>query len=405
MENPKSKKKRKAKILTLVRKKRGNESWFKYIMSVSHLWLGLLSSVIVFIVCLSGSIYAYKQQVVNLVNRDLLTVTPSMAATLPVDTLLNRFEAQYGKATTIYLYPQKDRSVLISSSAKNKPGISVYYDPYTGKSVGIKNDTPETVFAFILKLHRFLLMDEVGKQINGVAVLIFTYLLLSGFVLWLPKKWKQLKNALAVKWNARFYRLNYDLHNVLGFYSLLLLFFIATTGLYFSLHWVKNAIIVGLGGESIAISADNKQVKNDLAQSFSQLLGTLEKENKTAVPEQNTSVQALINTADSVFQYPGIQRITLPNEEVHSFQYTRMNAQHFTGFTVPDKIEFSAQGAIRTASPFRDLRLHEQFKAIAKPLHTGEILGIAGIILYSIISLIGCSLPVTGFIIWWKKKA
>src|SRR5690606_39505133 len=55
-------------------------------------------------------------------------------------------------------------------------------------------------------------------------------------------------------------------------------------------------------------------------------------------------------------------------------------------------------------SLFADKPLHKQFVEISKPLHTGEIMGLPSAILYFIVALIGCMLPITGFIIWWKDR-
>ena len=127
-------------------------------------------------------------------------------------------------------------------------------------------------------------MGNVGRQILGAGVLIFVFLLFSGFVLWLPKRIRNLKQSLTVKWNARFQRLNYDLHNTLGFYTFLLLFFIAITGLYVTYPWVKNILIVSLGGESISsINAENKGADD----AFAGLLSDMIQKQNEKKEEQN----------------------------------------------------------------------------------------------------------------------
>lgn len=396
--------KQKAKRRTLLRSKRKNESWFKYIMSVSHLWLGLLSAIIVIAVSLSGAIYAYKHQVSDLVNRKLLRVEKAGAVRQPVDSLLAHFNKNYGNATSVEIHYDERRTVLVSSRAREAAGISVYYDPYTARPVGVKNNKPDAFFAFMLEFHRYLLLGETGKQINGAAVVIFLFMLISGFVLWLPKKLKYWRNAFLIKWKAKFYRLNYDLHNVLGFYSLLLLFFIGVTGLYVSYQWMKNVIIVGLGGEPVVTTEASESVKEQLAASFSKMLGTLEKEKQSDTLQQKITVAQMLARADSVYPFKGIQQIQLPNAQSAAYEFTKMNHNNFAGFTVPEKITFAPTGSIREVKAYSSLELHDQFRAIAKPLHTGEIMGLWSIIVYSIVSLIACSLPITGFIIWWKKR-
>lgn len=372
-------------------------------MSVLHLWLGLLSSIIIFIVCLSGSIYAFKTQIENLIDSDIVYIQSEEKNTkISVDTILNNFENQFGGATSITLFKETNKTVLVSSFRKENTGISAYYNPYSGELLGTKNKKSIAFFDFILEVHRFLLAGDVGKFINGVAVLIFIFLLFSGFVIWLPKKINQLKKSLKIKFDAKFYRVNYDLHRVLGFYAILLLFFMSVTGLYVSFHWVKNAVIIGLGGDSIVISDSNIALKESLSNSFDVLFDDLSAKENTVIT-QKSSLQSQIIKTDSILKYDGTKIIQLPTENSKNINITKMNNDNLWHFYVPDKIDFSIDGKVKKQDLFINLPLHEQFKLIAKPLHTGEIMGLPSIAIYFFISLIGCSLPITGFIIWWKK--
>lgn len=387
----------------LLRKRRKKESLFKYIMSVLHLWLGLLSSIIIFIVCLSGSIYAFKTQIENLINKEVVYYKPEKNSTkIAIDTILNNFENQFGGATNITVFKEKNKSILVSSFSKESNGVFAYYHPNSGKLLGAKNKTSIAFFDFILEVHRFLYAGDVGKFINGVAVLIFIFLLFSGFLIWLPKKINQLKKSLKIKFDAKFYRVNYDLHRVLGFYSIVLLFFISVTGLYVSFHWVKNAVIIGLGGDSIVISDTNIALKESLSNSFDVLFDDLSTKKNTVI-KRKSDLQTLIIKTDSILKYNGTKVIQLANKNSKSINIIKMNTENLFHFFVPDEIEFSIDGKVRKQKIFTNLPLHEQFKLIAKPLHTGEIMGLPSIIIYFLISLIGCSLPITGFIIWYKK--
>lgn len=387
----------------LLRKRRKKESLFKYIMSVLHLLLGLLSSIIIFIVCLSGCIYAFKTQIENLIDRDVVYVkSDNNSSKIAIDTILNNFENQFGGATNITVFKENNKSVLVSSFSKDNTGVSAYYNPISGELLGVKNTTSIAFFDFILEVHRFLLAGDVGKFINGVAVLMFIFLLFSGFIIWLPKKINQLKKSLKIKLDAKFHRVNYDLHRVLGFYSILLLFFISVTGLYVSFHWVKNAVIIGLGGDSIVISDTNIALKESLSSSFDVLFDDLSAKENTVLKKES-SLQSILLKTDSILKNEGTKVILLAKENTKSINITKMNTDNLLHFYVPDKIEFSIDGSVRKQELFKKLALHEQFKLIAKPLHTGEIMGLPTIIIYFLISLVGCSLPVTGFIIWFKK--
>lgn len=48
------------------------------------------------------------------------------------------------------------------------------------------------------------------------------------------------KQSFLVKWDAKTKRLNYDLHNVFGFYAMVILLIIAITGMYYGLPWFNK---------------------------------------------------------------------------------------------------------------------------------------------------------------------
>ena len=57
-------------LKSLVRKRLKKESKLKYAIALLHLWLGLLSSLVIFTVCLTGSIYAFKKSAISNVYMD-----------------------------------------------------------------------------------------------------------------------------------------------------------------------------------------------------------------------------------------------------------------------------------------------------------------------------------------------
>lgn len=390
----------------LFRRKRKSENRFKYLMSVLHLWLGLLSSIIVFIVCLTGSIYTFKNQIIDVYNYDLVYVKPKKEPFISLDTIHQQFKERQLSINQITIPAQKNKSFLVSYTDIDLNSGTYYVHPFSGKILGTGDYSLVSFFEIILDIHKTLLVNEVGKQIVGASILIFVFMLFSGFVLWLPKKLSQLKNGLKIKFKARFYRLNYDLHKVLGFYSLLLLLLIAITGLYVSYPWVKSGIIVALGGEPV-LNADNTvQQKEEISADFSKLLEeyTLKEEEKEILKDSKTiSIDSLLIIANKKLDYKAITTITLPNQEDPWFIIKKINRENLLKALLPDVIMFNKTGELKQVDVFKNKTISDQFVEISLPLHTGEILGTPSLILYFLVSLIGCSLPITGFIIWYKK--
>lgn len=385
---------------SLYRKRRKNESLIKYLMWIIHLWLGLLSSIIVFVMCLTGCLYAFKNQIIDLYNRDKVYISAGPGTSQSPDRIQAALLKE-GKELTAMLIPESKSRSYVVSYRENNLDKSSYYNPYTGKILGQADTGANRFFEIVLDIHRNLMMGNAGRQIVGASVLIFCLLLISGLILWLPKKLKFLKQGLTVKFKAKFQRVNYDLHNTLGFYTFLMLFFIAVTGLYVTYPWVKNALIISLGGSSINQIAEEK---NDDA--FGGLLEDMlqkQDEKKDLKNTASASIDKILELADKQLPYTAVTSIELPNKENPRYVVIKTNTQNFLGMMLPDEVTFDKTGVFKTKELFSDQPLNKQFTALAKPLHTGEIMGLPSIILYFIVSLIGSSLPVTGFLIWWHR--
>lgn len=390
-------------LKSLFRKKRKNESWLKYFSYLIHLWLGLLSSLVIFVLCISGCLYAFKTQIIEAYNYDKVFISPAGKAQTPGE-LQAKLSAEGKELISLTIPESASRSWNIAYREQNGAVSGSYYDPYRKLELGSGDQSLNRFFDVVLNLHRNLLMDNVGRQIGGISVLMFLVLMISGFFLWLPKKLKYLKQNLTVKFNARFKRLNHDLHNVFGFYALIFLMFISITGIYVTYPWVKNTLIVSLGGEPIIqINAASETAESDaFADLMSEMLNR-ESEKDVLKDQQLVSVQNIIDEAHRHFPNPGTVSVEFPNDENPRFMVKKINSDNFLRALLPDEMSFDKTGALKTKEIFLDKPLNKQFSSLAKPLHTGEIMGLPSIIFYFIITLIGAMLPVTGLIIWWHR--
>jgi uncharacterized iron-regulated membrane protein len=393
-------------LKSLLRKRRKKESLFKYVMGILHLWLGLLSSLIIFVVCLTGTLYVFRNQILDLYNSNKVYVKAE-GNTIPLDSLRKQFTDKNLDITTLVIPANPKKSLVITyTDQTTKISKTHYFNPYTGAELGAADRGLDSFFAVVLDIHKNILLSNTGKQIVGVATLIFCFMLLSGFVLWLPKKWKNLKDGLRIKWKAKFYRVNYDLHNTLGFYALLMLFFIAITGLYVTYPWMKSTLIVSLGGEPVLTAGAGEKANEAASNAFADLLQKMvnkQEDIQTTQDVRPISLDSITMLTNRHLNYEATTLIQLPDDQNPWYSIQKINTQNWLGAQLPDHITFDKTGQLKTLELFADKPLHKQFIEISKPLHTGEIMGLPSAILYFLAALIGCMLPVTGFIIWWKK--
>jgi uncharacterized iron-regulated membrane protein len=151
----------------------------------------------------------------------------------------------------------------------------VYVDRYTGKVLGIVDNRSELIWK-IYALHTSLLLKyEVGHYVVGIATLIIFVMAVTGIVLWWPKNKAALKQRLWFRWKktTRWRRKNYDLHNIGGIYTWILILFFAATGLVWTFDWWEKGIYRLLGEVSEEMFPETKVKPADAADySFESIL-------------------------------------------------------------------------------------------------------------------------------------
>lgn len=97
----------------------------------------------------------------------------------------------------------------------------------------IASQTGIRVMEWFVDLHANLLAGQLGRDINGVASILVTVLVLTGLVIWWPGRWRW-RRSLIVVHPTRTHRFSWHLHSAIGFWSIVLLFGWAFTGVYFA---------------------------------------------------------------------------------------------------------------------------------------------------------------------------
>lgn len=368
---------------------------FRKLMNDLHLWLGLGSGLILFVVCLTGTIYTFRTEVDEFFNKEkYFFEVPAGAALMNVDSLAAKVSAaQQGIVTGISIPTDKNRvwSFTVKPEKKNSKGANergrqVLVNPYNG-SIDSNTETGSSkFFVTMMKLHRWLLMEQkTGRIIVGIATIIFTFLLLSGIILWLPKRWRYWKQGFFILFSGKWKRINYDLHNVLGFYSFLLMLVMALTGLCWSFDWYKKGMSKILGAPVLQ-RGGGKPVTS-------------------TVSSGNTiALSAVISTGNTALPQKGTARISLPEDSTGVFSFSKNNEDAFN-VTASDRASIDRYtGNIVKLEKFADKSFGEKIAASIKPLHTGEIFGLFSKIIYFICCLIATSLPITGTLVWWNKR-
>jgi uncharacterized iron-regulated membrane protein len=160
-----------------------------------HLWLGLTSGLVVFIVGITGALYVFEEEGRELFQHGYYHVTaPENTSRLPLTQLTDTFRAHFPKEkiTSIRWKESKDAALIFYT--KNK---LVSINPYTAAITGARNVNGD-FFTVIKDIHTELLLGNAGKQIIRWNVLIFFIMCISGLVLWWPRQRRFFRQAITI---------------------------------------------------------------------------------------------------------------------------------------------------------------------------------------------------------------
>jgi len=359
---------------------------FKTINAWFHLWFGLASGIVVFVLGITGCVLVFEREIKSLTSPWLHAENTTGGELLPPSVLYKSVQkALPGREIESVWYYGQNRTAQFGVHELDSV---VYVDPYTARVVAMVKS--KDVFQFFKDGHYyFWFPQKIGHQITGWATLVFFLITISGLILWWPKKWtkKTREQSFKIKWKAKFKRVNYDLHNVLGFYSLVLALLMAFTALMMSFAWFNNGVRWLAGGEQ-------RQARTEAR--------------SDTTKAQKINLFAQIDKA----WYKGIHEIAEHNKEEIILHFPEKPSEAI--YVCTDMYrgtwrdvyldQYTLKELPESNKRLRNENLADWIGRSNYGLHVGDFAGLLTKIPYFLASLICASLPVTGFYIWWGKK-
>lgn len=358
---------------------------FKKINAWFHLWLGLASGIVVLVLGITGCVLVFEQEIKSITSPWLHAEKPAEGKYLPPSVLVSSLQKHVpGQHIESIWYHGEGRTAHLSMHESDS---TAYVNPYTAEVLAIVHQ--EDIFHFFKDGHYYLWFPEkIGHQITGWGTLIFFLLLISGLILWWPKKWNKRgrDQSFKIRWRAKFKRVNYDLHNVLGFYTIILALLFAFTALMMSFTWFNKSVYWLAGGK------DQPRIE--------------------ALSDTTTNIRADVMVQVDKAWNKGIHEIAEhhPLEILMHFPETASEAIYvctdmYNG-TWRDVYldQYTLKELPASNKRVRDENLASWIRRYNYGLHVGLFGGLPIKTIYFLGSLVCASLPVTGFYIWWAKK-
>lgn len=366
---------------------------FKKAIGKIHLWLGLSSGLVVFIVSITGCIYAFQVEIQDLV-QSYRYVEIEKKPMLPPSALKSIVEKIVPDKNVHSITYERPGRAAIANIYHYEPTYYylVYLNPYTGQVLKTVN-MDEDFFRFILDGHFYLwLPEEIGQPVVASATLIFVFLMISGLVLWWPKNKAAAKQRFSIKWNAQWRRVNYDLHNVLGFYMTWVTIVLAITGLVWGFQWFSNAYYFTISGGKTQQEYYEPESAMPSATSVADNTPAIDRIWQKMIAE--TPEAATIEVHPPETSKSTIVTATTTDTDV----YWKHDYRYFDQYTLNEVSVTHPYGRLE------DISTADKIMRMNYDIHVGAIFGFAGKLLAFFASLIAASLPVTGIYIWWGRR-
>jgi uncharacterized iron-regulated membrane protein len=209
--------------------------WWRKVIFQIHLWVGIVLCLYVSVIGLSGSLLVVRGEIERASFHLLMVRSDQAPVSVSFAEVVDAVKEKYPELKLSYgLMPRlpDENAVLFATEKQSDESRYVFVSPSSGNIVGdLKPD--KFWLSYVGQIHYFLLMGNTGLIVNGVGAAFLMLLTLSGLVLWWPgiRNWKR---GFGISLKRSWRRINFDLHSVVGFWTLSLLLIWSVSSVYFA---------------------------------------------------------------------------------------------------------------------------------------------------------------------------
>ncbi len=202
----------------------------------------------------TGALLAFEKNIIEFAEREMRFVVPvENAPKISAQEILVKVrEAKPdAKPSTISLQNEPNAAWQVSLGREGQ----VFVNPYTGEITGDGAKGVRGFFRAVTDWHRWLAVSgdnrPIAKAVTGACNLAFLFLAISGVYIWLPRRFSR-RHFAPVLWfrgGLRGRARNFNWHNVIGFWSSLVLIVLTVTAAVISYQWAGNLVYTLTGNE------------------------------------------------------------------------------------------------------------------------------------------------------------
>lgn len=352
----------------------------------THRWLALSVGWLLACVALMGATLVITGPLDRAFHPELFQARsngPAAALAAPLEPVRQRLLGEFGSGAALgFRLPRAAADTLAVTVRSGWTG-TVYIDPASGLEQGRRGES-EGFHNLLFKLHSSLGLDELGKAILAWIALAYLFMLVTGAILWWPRRWPP---VLAVQLRKGLLRGLFDLHRTGGAIMGLLIAVSVASGAYMAWRPLGEVVSSIAGQQPVKPPKLPKLAAAD-ASKGAQLadLDVLLANARAAMPDAPVFVVALPAKPDRAVRV----------------RFKRSDDPHPNGLS---SVWLDPRDArVLAVKRWQALDVGARAVAIVYPLHTGEL---GGWSLETLVTLNGLALAllgVSGIWLWWKRR-
>lgn len=359
----------------------------KKIFRTAHLWLSLLFGIFICLLCLSGSILVFENEIKQSLHAELFKATPGER--ISYESAAQTIHTTYpkGEIQRIYTPDESSSKGVYTFRLKEKNDqLTVYIDPGTGKILGTEKSGG--FFGFLTEFHQYLLLkDYKGMDIVGYIGILFIVILLTGIYLWWPGH-KKISQGFTIRRTNNQYIKNFDWHRVLGISFIPFLLLVSITGALFPFG---QDFLGSLGLKTKVAPSSESLVVHPLASG-------------------KVSLDQMINAAENSVSGATVTQIRMPKKSKNGKEEgieVRLSLPYDPSAASTGNVRvwvnpYNAK-IIGKTNAVEDKSFASLYQTWLFPLHTGKFGGLLTQVLYAIGGIVPGILMVTGLVMWRYK--
>jgi uncharacterized iron-regulated membrane protein len=197
-----------------------------------HLWVALALGIYIVVISVSGSAVVFRREANRwLVPRAVISTAGERLTGEPLAAAVRDIYSEYEIVSVREPdRPERPVSVVLMRGDQRSSRL---FDPYARADLGDSYPPVLRAIEWLVELHDNLLAGPDGRKINGVASMLVLVLIVTGAAIWWPGK-SRLRQGLVLSRTTPPSRFVWQLHSVLGIWSLLLLLIWTLTAIYFA---------------------------------------------------------------------------------------------------------------------------------------------------------------------------